>query len=359
MTAPELLTMAVLWSAAAYRGVRASRRPAAWRTALAVAVTALATAATAHFNRIRLDEWLNVPNVTNLGSRFALCIAVAGAQIYLLGTRHPDVPDGRRRAIYAAGTLTAATSLAAWLAAPIHTLELADLAEAPRHLASLVYIVTIYLYLAWFQVDMARYAHQSFRSARATDPPAAAAIALIGASAWAGVAVLLLWATHSSVAQSTGRSTPILDRLATILFPLPLILFASGLLALPVLPALAHRLAARRLTHQLEPLWRLVVDQHPHVHLPLRQDRITRAIDARLSAQRRLIEISDALEEHRVAMPHTLTELARAIGEPPAKLPTALSAKDALTQLNKAPWPEPLISLSDTLRATGRPARRG
>lgn len=358
MTVFEVLTVAALWGAGAYRGVRARRRPATWRTALAVSVVALAIAATAHFNRIRLDEWLNISNVTNLGSRLALCVAVASAQIYLLGTRHSDIPDGQRRTIYAVSAATAATSSAAWLAAPIHTVELADLGEAPRHLASFVYIVTIYLYLAWFEVGVARYAHQSFRSARSTDPPAAVAIALIGASAWSGIAVLLMWTTHSSVAQIVGRSTPYLDRMATLLFPVPLTLFASGLLALPALPALAHRLAARRLTVRLDPLWRLIVNQHPHVHLPLRQDRITQVLDPRLKAQRRLIEISDGLEEHQVAMPTTLMELAGAMGKPLARMPGAVSAKDALTQLDRAPWPRPLISLSDALRSAERSPRR-
>lgn len=351
MTAPEILTVVALWSAAAYRANLARTKPAAWRTALALGVCALAIATTSHFNRARLDEWLGLPNATNLGSRLALCVAVASAQLYLLETRRPDATVARRRAIYAGAAVTGLASVIAWIAAPIHRVELPDLADAPRLPASLVYAVTIYLYLAWFQIDIARYAHRSFRGARDSDPPAAAAIALIGASAWAGCAVLLTWTAHSTSTQVLDRPTPLLDRVATVLFPIPLTLFAIGLLALPVTPAISHRLAARRLTLRLNPLWQAILNQHPHVHLRLRQDRVRQTLDPRLGAQRRLIEISDGLEEHHVESPSTMHELARAIASPPVP-GGPLTAKDALAQLNGSPWPEPLLSLSDALEAT-------
>ncbi len=351
MTALEILTVIALWSATAYRAHLARTKPAAWRTALTLGVGALAVAATGHFKRARLDEWLGIPNATNLGSRFALCVAVASAQIYLLETRQPDATVARRRAIYAGAAATGLVSVIAWVSAPIHAVELPDLADAPRHPASLVYAVTIYLYLAWFQVDLARYAHRSFRAARESDPPAAAAIALIGASAWAGCLVLLTWTAHSTATQVLDRPTPLLDRLTTVMFPIPLTLFAVGLLTLPVTPAISHRLAARRLTMRLDPLWQAILNQHPHVHLPLGQSRVRQILDPRLCAQRRLIEIADGLEEHHVESPGTMHELARAIASP--SMPGGrLTAKDALAQLNRSPWPEPLISLSEALEGT-------
>ena len=111
----------------------------------------------------------------------------------------------------------------------------------------------------------------------------------------------MIWIAHSGAAQVLGIPTPLLDQVSGALFPIALSLYAAGLLMLPLLPALAHRLAARRLAMQLDPLWRLALRHHPHVQLPLRQDRLTRTLDPRLVAQRRLIEISDALEEHHVA----------------------------------------------------------
>lgn len=355
MNTPELVTVAVLWSAAAYRGALAVQKPATWRTSMAVSVAAVAAATTAHVNRLDIDAALGQPNATNLGSRLALCLAVAGGQLYQLDTRQPGAPTSKRRRILLAGTATAAVSVIAWFAAPIHTVELADLANAPRHPASLVYAVSIYLYLLWFQIDMAQYAHRSYRSAKATDPPAAAAVALLGASAWCGAAVLLIWIAHSGAAQVLGIPTPLLDQVSGALFPIALSLYAAGLLMLPLLPALAHRLAARRLAMQLDPLWQLALRHHPHVQLPLRQDRLTRTLDPRLVAQRRLIEISDALEEHHVAPARTMPELAHAIAAPPVAPHDGISAKEALTALDSAPWPQPLITLSTTLKSARRP----
>ena len=301
MNTPELVTVAVLWSAAAYRGALAVQKPATWRTSMAVSVAAVAAATTAHVNRLDIDAALGQPNATNLGSRLALCLAVAGGQLYQLDTRQPGAPTSKRRRILLVGAGTAAISVIAWVAAPIHTVELADLADAPRHPASLVYAVAIYLYLLWFQIDMAQYAHRSYRSARATDPPAAAAVALLGASAWCGAAVLLLWIAHSGAAQVLGISTPLLDQVSTRHVPHR----PEPVRSRPAhaSPAARARPPPRRTTArvQLDPLWRLALRHHPHVQLPLRQDRLTRTLDPRLVAQRRLIEISDALEEHHVA----------------------------------------------------------
>jgi hypothetical protein len=349
MTITVLLAVGALWGTAGYRVHLAHRRPAAWRTALALSVASIAAAATGHLVRTRLDEWLGLPNVTNLGSRLALCVAVASAQLYLLEIREPDASRPHRRRITVAAAVMAAVSVAAWTVAPIHAVELADLADAPRHPASAIYAVTIYLYVAWFQVDLARFSHHNVKAARAADPPAAVAVALIGASAYAAIALLLAWTAHNLSEQLLDRPTPVLDRLAAGLFPVPIALLALGLLALPLLPQVAHRLAARRLVLRLDPLWHVLVSRHPHVYLPPRQDRLWQALDPRLAAQRRLIEISDALEEHRVEPPLTIHELAKAVDAPSAQ--GDLTAKDALVRLDDAPWPQPLIHLSEALLA--------
>lgn len=349
MTVAALLAVAALWGTAGYRVYLARRRPAAWRNALALSVTSIAAAATGHLVRARLDEWLGLANVTNLGSRLALCIAVASAQLYLLEIRESDASRPRRRRITVAAAAMAALSVAAWALAPIHDAELVDLADAPRHPASAIYAVMIYLYVAWFQVDLARFSLHNVKAARTKDPPAAVAVALIGASACAAIALLLAWTAHNLSEQLLASPTPVLDRLAAGLFPVPIALLATGLLALPLLPRVAHRVAARRLVLRLDPLWHALVSRHPHVYLPPRQDRFRQLLDPRLAAQRRLIEISDALEEHGVEPPRTLHELARAVDARPAQ--SDLTAKDALVRLDDAPWPQPLIDLSKALQA--------
>ena len=104
MNTPELVTVAVLWSAAAYRGTVAVQKPAAWRTSMAVSVAAVAAATTAHVNRLDIDAALGQPNATNLGSRLALCLAVAGGQLYQLDTRQPGAPRSKRRRILLVGS---------------------------------------------------------------------------------------------------------------------------------------------------------------------------------------------------------------------------------------------------------------
>lgn len=346
----------ILWGAAGYRIALAIRRPASWRTAYAVSVSLLAVAATAHFRREYLDAAVGVPNVTNLGSRIAMAISVTAGQFYVLGTRTAAPSQRRHRTIYFAGASVVLVSTASWFMAPIHSVELSDLAAAPAHPASLVYAVTIYLYVAWFLVDFTRYAHQNFGNLRHSDPPAAVAAALIASSGWTGVPVLLLFATHMSLAQLRGYPDPYLDGIASVLFPLAIALNVLGLLMVPLSPVIAHRRAARRMKRSLGPLWQALVAQHPHLHLPITRSRVLQHLMPRMSAQRHLIEISDALEERKVPAATTMAELADALraGRGPGE---ALTAKDALVQLDQSPWPQPVLHLSTVLASqNGAPA---
>lgn len=349
MMALEFFAASVLWAAVAYRTALAITRPIYWRTWLAVSVGALATAATAYPFRAQIDETLATPNLTNLAGRCLLCIAVVGAQFYLAATREPEAPRRVQARFVGAGAVAAGVSCAAWVAAPIHSEELLDLAAGPRHPASVVYAVTIYLYLALFLIDLWRYARRSFQSAREQDPPAAAAIALIGASTWAGLVVLLIWTVHTTFTQLSGHRSAQLDSLAGSIFPLPLTLFACGVLALPAAAAVSHHLASRRLSQELEPLWLLVLRTHPDVQLTGRHHRIVRGLDSRWTAQRRLIEISDALEAHQVPAVGSFDELLTALREPPRRSSQSSSAKDALVRLDATPWPQPLVDLSNSI----------
>jgi hypothetical protein len=73
----------------------------------------------------------------------------------------------------------------------------------------------------------------------------------------------------------------------------------------------------------------------------------------RFISQRRLIEISDALEEVFVDEPRDIDELAQAIVNPPTNT-ARTQAKEALIRIDPTPWPQPILGLSRAVaRHTG------
>lgn len=364
MTRAQLGAALILWAAASYRTLRAIRNPRWWRAWLSVSLAALALAATAHPFRGRLDLALGIPNLTNLAGRSLLCLAVVGAQFYLGGVKGPDAAGPGRTRIVAVGAAAVCVSCASWAMAPIHDVELLDLGIAPRHAATLVYAVTVYVYLAWFLLDLWNYARRTYRAARSQDPPAAAVIALIAASIVAGLLTLSAWTADASVSQVLGVRSSVLDSVAAVLFPVAMTLFALGMFSLPVAAIVSHQLAARRLSQQLEPLWEAVLSTHPEVALSSGRYQRIPGLGLRWKAQRRLIEVCDGLEAHKVASVGSLDELASALRAPTSHAAHDLSAKDVLVQLDGTPWPQPLVDLSTAMsrqrqaRNTGLPVEQ-
>jgi hypothetical protein len=142
-----------------------------------------------------------------------------------------------------------------------------------------------------------------------------------------------------------------MERISSILFPISLTLMGAGLLMIPLLPMMQQRRTARRLADTLQPLWETLLAQHPEVRLPGRGLPMSQRLTPRITAQRQLIEISDALEEHWVPAVSTLETLALALRDPQS--PQCLhNAKDVLVTLDDAPWPEPVLHLSDAVYQT-------
>jgi hypothetical protein len=75
----------------------------------------------------------------------------------------------------------------------------------------------------------------------------------------------------------------------------------------------------------------------------------------RITAQRQLIEVSDALEEHWVSSVQSLEALAVALRSPQA-IGNSQNAKDVLLALDDTPWPAPLLHLSDAVTRTREPS---
>lgn len=344
MTPLAVAATAALWTAAAYRVTLAVTRPAPWRTALSIATLGLAAGATAHFLAAAIDEALGIYSFAGLLTRLPLVAGIAAASVYLHDLRGRMTAAARHRIIAGAAITTVCTA-AAWAAAPIHDHEVLEFGTAAPNPATWIYVVGIYAYGAAFLVELTRYAHSSRRDQLSMDPPARIALTLIEAAGVSGILSLVLFAANVTNGQLRGQPNPTLNAVAVALFPVPLTLLAAGLVLLPLAQQLDHRRTARALARRIEPLWRAIIRQHPDVHLPLNRWRTS----PRLIAHRRLIEIVDALEKHRVDPAiGTIDELAAAITQPsgPHDLRTA---KDALVLLDPAPWPAPIERLSDAI----------
>jgi hypothetical protein len=132
--------------------------------------------------------------------------------------------------------------------------------------------------------------------------------------------------------------------------PTSLVLVSAGFLMLPVASKLEHRRHATVQAQALGPLWAALLRRHPQVHLPLTS--LTNP-GPRFISQRRLIEISDALEEVLVDEPRDIDELAQAIVNPPTNT-ARTQAKEALIRIDPTPWPQPILGLSRAVaRQTG------
>ena len=350
-----LVALLAMWAAAAYRIGVALRQPVTRRIEFAIWVTFVAAAATGYAVRPQLDAAVGIPNITNLGSRVALCIAIATGQLFLRDMRSAKPSPRGRHWILAASLVTAAISVITWCVAPLHDAEHLDLATIHPSIATWLYAVAIYVYAGWAVIVTTTYVSRNLDALRRTDPPAAVAAFLVRASGWTGVPVLMLWAVHVTLAQLTGVSEPYLERISSTLFPLSLALMGAGLLMIPLLPVMQHRRNALRLTVSLQPLWETLLSQHPEVRLPRRGLPMTRWLKPRITAQRQLIEVSDALEEHWVFSVQSLEALAVALRSPQA-IGSSQNAKDVLLALDRTPWPAPLLHLSDAVTRTREPS---
>ncbi len=350
-----LVALFAMWSAAVYRVGVALRQPATHRTEFAVWVTFVAAAATGYAARPQLDAAVGIPNVTNLGSRLALCIAIAAGQLFLRDMRSPKPNPHGRHWILAASVATAAISVISWSLAPLHDAEHLDLATVDPSIATWLYAVAIYVYDGWAVVVTTRYVSRNLDALRRTDPPAAVAAFLVRASGWTGVPVLMLWAVHVTLAQVAGVPEPYLERVSAVLFPVSLALMGAGLLMIPLLPVMQHRRTALRLSGSLQPLWETLLIHHPEVRLPRRGPLMAGWLTPRITAQRQLIEVSDALEEHWVPRVESIEALAVAVRSPQA-VGSTQTAKDVLLALDQTPWPGPLLHLSDAITRTREPS---
>jgi Family of unknown function (DUF6545) len=350
-----LVALLAMWSAAAYRIGVALRQPATRRTEFAIWVTFVAAAATGYALRPQIDAAVGIPNITNLGSRIALCIAIAAGQLFLRDMRSAKPNPRGRHWILASSLVTAAISVIAWCVAPLHDAEHLDLATVHPSIATWLYAVAIYVYAGWAVIVTTTYVSRNLDALRRTDPPAAVAAFLVRASGWTGVPVLILWGAHVTVAQATRAPEPYLERVSSVLFPVSLALMGAGLLMIPLLPVMQHHRNARRMSGNLQPLWETLLTQHPEVRLPRRGLPMAGWLRPRITAQRQLIEVSDALEEHWVSSIASLEALAAALRSPQA-IGSSQNAKDVLLALDHTPWPAPLLHLSDAVTRTREPS---
>lgn len=353
---PMIAAVLILWAAAAYRLVLAVRDPAPWRSTIAVALTFLSISATGALVRVPVDHWLGIPNLVNLAGRVALTIALIYGHRYLDALSFPGAPQRRAVTHAGVGAVVIALSVSAWILAPIHDVELPDLAAAPPSPASLVYSITIHLYAAWFIISLISFSARERRRLQVDDPPVAGAVLLITAGCWVGLVTLALFVGRTIFGQVAGRPDPHLDPMTNVLFPVSLLLFGAGVATIPLMRIVIHWVSARQRIDELDSLWRFVRAQHDHLHLPMPGRSTLPFLAPSLVAQRLLIEIADALEERIVNEPLDLDDLARSLAAPVAvHTGQCLTAKDALVALDRAPWPAPVFALSAAYARIGDP----
>lgn len=324
----------LLWTGALWRVRMARLYPSRHRRLMAQAAAGMAAATTLYLYRDALDALLGVPNLALLLMRIVGIFAGMSGLLYLRDIR----PAGLGRAAIVQTALAAMVVVTvAWALSPLHDRPLSDIATLPRGWPT-VYGAVLYLYGAFVFAICAQVGIQHAKATRTTDPAGAAATALIAAASISALAIILLFLGNLLA----GR--PWLHTLRTALVPLPAVLMILGYIAIPLVAPVIRWMTARATIRRTRGLWEALVAQHPAVELPL---PVTTRFSRALRAERRLIEISDSLEQHTITNVHSLGGLAQAVVHPPAE--HGQSARSVLLSVDRSPWPTPVLHLADAL----------
>ncbi len=334
--------LGLLWVGAAYRGLMAVRMGTRHRRLLAVAAIGLAAATTLFVLRDPLDRIVGVPNLSLLGMRV---VGITAGAAGLLWLESRTVSSRRSRGVIFVTAAAIVLLVIAWGLSPIHDAQLTDIATLERGWPT-VYGGVLYLYAGYVFAVVGWVALRHVRDIRHTDPAGAFSTGFIAAASVTALILIVLFLINLLI----GR--PWLHTLRTVLVPAPAVLMITGYVAIPLVAPLIQRLAAAKTIRRTRTLWSALVDRHPEVRLPL---PATAKFSQPLLAQRRLIEISDSLEQHTIADARSMSELGAAILTKP--VPEGESARSALLRLDPGPWPTPVLHLADAVSHSKEPPR--
>ena len=312
----EVVVVALVGAAAIYRIVfSVTRERTVWRTTFTICTVGVAIAAVLTYYGDRMDQALQVWNLSKLLLHLVLVVTAAATMVYVATLKSPDY-SGRAVVVpVVAATGVAALQVASWLAAPVHTQPLPSFTGISQNLSVTVFngsfvamLLTSTLTTAHFCVARAVSRHDLTRTI---------SLSLTGGACIAGALVFTLYAVVVVVSYSNpARGTEIMA-FSDALLPLVLIVLALGTLALLLAPGILQFTAAYRTWRSLRPLWQDMISRHPQVHLdttlsgtPLRrlQNRVQRAV----------VESYDALRLTRVPLTSEagVEELSQALLQP-------------------------------------------
>ena len=309
------LMVALTWAAASYRVALSVRsETTTWRTAFtACAVGVALAAATEVFGDQTIDAWTGAWNLSLLLTRLLLTSAAVAASIYVATLKQPTVSPSTVSRRLAVGGVLVAIQTAAWLAAPIHSRELATTAEVDgSSFSGMIFVVTFASALVWAMVEVAQFCFSRARGH--TDLPRTISLTLSGSACAAGALLFVAGVGAFLARQLLGVDTQVVSRTVNLLLPLVVVVLALGTLSLLIAPPALELARQVRRWWWLRPLWRDLVRLRPEVHLDVpRAGGPRRRIQVRL--HRVVVETHDALRVTPVSVPDGagMVDLARAL----------------------------------------------
>ena len=309
------LMVALMWAAAVYRVVLSVRsETTVWRTAFTACAVGVALAATTEiFGDQTIDAWSGVWNLALLLTRVLLTSAAVAASIYVATLKRSTVTSSTIGLRLAVGGLLVAVQTAAWLAAPIHSRELATTAEVDgSSFSGMVFVVTFASAVVWAMVEVAQFCFSRARGH--TDLPRTISLTLSGSACAAGALLFVAGVGAFLARQVLNVNTQVVSRMVNSLLPLVVVVLALGTLSLLIAPPALDVARQLRRWWCLRPLWRDLIRSRPEVHLDVpRTGGPRRRLQVRL--HRVVVETHDALRVTPVSVPDEadLDDLARAL----------------------------------------------
>jgi len=309
------LMVALMWAAAAYRVVLSVRSETTmWRTAFTACAVGVALATTTEtFGDQMIDAWSGVWNLSLLLTRVLLTGAAVAASIYVATLKRPTVTPSTISLRLTVGGLLVAVQTAAWLAAPIHSRELATTAEVDgSSFSGMVFVVTFASAVVWAMVEVAQFCFSRARGH--TDLPRTISLTLSGSACAAGALLFVAGVGAFLARQFLGVDTQVVSQTVNSVLPLVVVVLALGTLSLLIAPPALDVARQLRRWWWLRPLWHDLIRRRPEVHLDVpRTGGPRRRLQVRL--HRVVVETHDALRLTPVSVPDEadLDDLARAL----------------------------------------------
>jgi hypothetical protein len=311
------VAMLIVWAAAVYRLALSLAQPRTlWRTSLTAVILAMAVAPSLYAFRQPIDQLVQLPNLAGLLSRLVVTVGLGFLLVFLHALRLPAVPRSALT-IYSVTTVAVAVALVlSWILGPFHRRELDDLLAVPS-VATALYCVSFWAFLGVVLALTAWTCLPRRRTVSHQDLAREVSLLLTAFGSLVGLAVLLLWSL-SLISTVAGADGSAFNRLGDRLMPIPIALVAGGVVSLLVVPYLVSLIVTWRRWSVLRPLWAVMVERYPHVHLEARpRGGLLSRLQFRV--ERMIIEILDALRIAPVATPRPgdapVDAVARSISE--------------------------------------------